>query len=478
MAGSKYTIPGLLLLLLGLFLIILYLSSGNYGESDSLSHYLISRYSFKYPGLFLSHWGKPLFTAISAPFSQLGYNGIKIFNILTGLSAAYCSYLVARKLEIRNAWMVLIVTIFAPVYFIYIYTGLTEPLFSLMLILSVYLFLDQRYLFAVLLISFTPFVRNEGLIFILIYFIALILFKKYKLIPFLAFGTVVYSIIGYFYYKDIFWLINKLPYNPESTIYGSGDFWVYFNRTEIIFGYPLAVLSLLGIIFLFWQIYKQKKLSLRSSIFFELYFLFGMSLTFFIVHSFLWWKGMMAVYAQERFMACIIPMVAIIGLSGYNWLEEQILGIVNRKYLQRIIVLTVLGLIIYKPFTLYQVPFKLDNEQLVIKEATDWLKQSTYADDFLFYFAPMVPHFMGIDPFNAERARKNLYTIEKPHERIADGAIIIWDGHYGAERGYTLDKLISNEYLTLIVSFIPDEPFVVVGDEEYGVYIFKKGSGL
>ena len=475
MAKPQLVVPAVLVAILAFMLVILYLSTGNYGECDSVNHYLISRYSLKHTSLLLDHWGKPFFTLLSAPFSQIGYTGIKLFNILTGLSAAYISFLIAKKLNIKNAWLAIVFAISAPVYFIYLYTGLTEPLFSLMLILSTYLFIDRKYLFAILLVSFTPFVRNEGLLIIAIFFVTLVIYRRYKYIPLLATGSVIYSIAGIFVYDDFLWLLNRLPYNLTNSIYGSGDFWVYFDRTKIIYGYPLAVLTLIGLGYAIRQYIKEKRMVFNSSWFYVLYFVFGISIILVLFHSFLWWQGLMAVYAQERFIASIIPLVAILGLLGYNWLEQQVTRYIKWRYIQKIAILIVVGILVHQPFRHYTIPFKLDNEQVVVKAAADWILQSNYNDEFIFYFSPMVPYFLMLDPYDNDRCHKGLHNTEKPHEWVSDGALIIWDGHYGVERGYPIKSLIDNSYLELISAFKPEKPFSMMG-EEYGVYIFRKSD--
>jgi hypothetical protein len=65
---------------------------------DSFSHYLISRYSWRHPELFLDGWGKPFFTLVSSPFTQLGWPGMIAFNAVTGVLTAHVTYLYCRRL--------------------------------------------------------------------------------------------------------------------------------------------------------------------------------------------------------------------------------------------------------------------------------------------------------------------------------------------------------------------------------------------
>jgi hypothetical protein len=88
------------------------------------------------------------------------------------------------------------------------------------------------------LISFLPFVRNEGIIILPIYFCA-----------FLLTGILILSFAGYFYYKDWLWIIHKWPYSDTSEIYGHGDFLFYIKQCKWILGIPLIILFLVGLIY-------------------------------------------------------------------------------------------------------------------------------------------------------------------------------------------------------------------------------------
>jgi Gpi18-like mannosyltransferase len=201
----------LLLITTSVFIYISIISKGVYAGADNFIHYRLSRYSFSYPQFFLDHWGKPLFTLLSSPFSQFGFNGLKIFNVLTGCSTGFLAYKISRQLGYKNAVLAMIFTFFMPMFFIMMFTGMTEILFSFVTILSVYLFLKEHYIAAAIAISFLPFARTEGIAVIPCFFLALLYLKKYKAILFLGFGVLAYSLVGGFYYHDFFWVVTKMP---------------------------------------------------------------------------------------------------------------------------------------------------------------------------------------------------------------------------------------------------------------------------
>jgi Gpi18-like mannosyltransferase len=190
-----------------------FLSEGFYGGGDNITHYLISHYSFKYPHLFLDAWGRPVFTIMSSPFSQFGFQGLKLFNVILGCLSAFLAFLTARKLGIKRAWLAILFIIFTPLYFLMTLTGLTEIQFGFILILSVYLFFDEKYIASAIVISFLPLSRTEGYVLLPVFLLAFLMKKKFTPIPFLVSGLLFFSILGYFFiWKDFFWIFTHFPY--------------------------------------------------------------------------------------------------------------------------------------------------------------------------------------------------------------------------------------------------------------------------
>ena len=94
---KRIIITLLIIILFIVFNILSYLSDGTHIGGDSYLRYQYARYAFQYPEFFLNHWAKPIFIALAAPFAQLGYFGIKLFNITIGLLLAYFAYFMFTK---------------------------------------------------------------------------------------------------------------------------------------------------------------------------------------------------------------------------------------------------------------------------------------------------------------------------------------------------------------------------------------------
>lgn len=354
----------ILLSLLIFFTVISLLSEGFYGGSDNIAHYHISHYAFKYPHLFLDHWGKPLFTALSSPFSQFGFHGLKIFNVILGLLISLFSYKIVKAFNYKSPWLIIIFNCFTPLFLIMLFTGLTEILFAFVLIFAVYLTIKEKYIFSALVISLLPLARTEGIIIIPLFLFAYIFYKKYKAIPFLLSGFVIYSIIGFFYYNDFFWLINQNPYSGVKYIYGSGSIFHFIGNYHTIFGRPLTFLLATGIIALIYNLIKKPNLK-KTAI------------------------------KEIRVMAGITPLAAILALKGFGFVFETFR--IKKTYLIMISAIIISGIIIRTGILANEIPVKLDKGQLMVKQSCNWLHSSKFYDNNIYYFDPVICYYLELN---------------------------------------------------------------------------------
>ena len=475
MKFTQKTLALSILLCISIVLVlILWLSVGFSGETDSIAHYQIARYSFAHPANFLNLWGKPLFTILASPLSQFGYNGAIIFNLVCGLLSAWFAFLIARRLEYRHAWAVIVFTIFTPVYLFIMYTSLTEILFSLVLISAIYLFISKRFIWSAVVISLIPYARTEGMMFIVLFIPALLWMRQYKSIPFLFSGFIIFSIAGWPYYHDLFWFFTKMPYSSSgSELYGSGSFWYYFNHLDYILNFPLLILIITGLIFILLNL-KKGFANLKDIKYVTLYFLIIPSIFGFILaQSYLWWQGLMGVLASTRFMACVLPLTAIIALSGFEWVMEKAK---SSKIIYAILGVFILSLVVYKPFTYGILPMKSAINFAVMEKLTAWLKDTPYAGRRAFYTDPMFPFYMDIDPFDQQKCFQ-IYNYENtdPASLLKSGELLVWDAQFaGYEGRLPFDSLMKNNNLRLLNVFTPIEAFTIIGGEKYKLAVFMK----
>jgi len=470
---SRFQLILLFAFLFVFFCVISFIPEATAGGGDDISHYNIARNAFKYPRLYLDLWGKPVFTFLSSPFAQFGLRGMQLFNIILGLLSSYILLLIARELGYPNAWMIVPFTCFAPLYTVMMSTGMTEILFGFFLLISAYLFFKDRYILSSVLISFLPFVRNEGIIILPVYFCAFLIYRKWKAVPFLLTGILILSFAGYFYYKDWLWIVHKWPYGDTSGIYGHGDFLFFIKQAKWILGIPLIILFLAGLLINLFRFFKNLNFQLSSGLKEFLVILSPMVL-YFLGHSYAWWKGTLGSGGLTRFMTAIVPLTAIYSLQGFNLFTHFIN---QKKFIKGIVIIIVLYFVINISFRLYPIPYNLTVEQQLAKEASGWLKENALGKGVIYYCDPHIQYFLGANYFDKSRIRQYLPNPKNPSKDIPEGSFIAWDAHYLANEGMvSKSSLISDSSLKLVKAYQPSDSITTLGSYNYELLIFQKDS--
>ncbi len=465
----------LLFLLFAAFTILSYLSDGSYIGGDTYVRYTLARYAFQYPINFFNHWGKPIYIAVASPFAQFGYNGFKLFNICTGILTALFSYLICKKLKFENSWLVMLFVCFSPVYYMLMFTGMTEIFFSFIIILSIYFIVNNKYIVSAIILSFLPIIRNEGIAIWVLFIFLYSIRKQYKSIPFLLSAFIIYSICGLFYYHDFWWLINQNPYKPGgNSIYGHGEWNFYFTNLRITIGSPLKILFIIGFIsFIYILVFKNKiKTNLIDNNIQIILLIISIIATYFSLHSILWWKGWMSVYGDTRFMAAITPLAAIISLYGFNFIIRYFS--IHKIIIYFISVLFVVFLI-RNTKNIYPMPVHLIGTDVVVKDAAKWIKNNNLDTNKIFYWDPFFPIVLDINPYYNVKVECFVKNLSNPEIGTNKGDLILWDAHYSPNEGnLPLVNLSNNKNFTILKVFKPEKSFTILGGYNYEIYIFQR----
>jgi hypothetical protein len=447
--------------MIGLYFIITIIISFSYqgtGDSgDSITHYTFSRHAFDIPAYFFHHWAKPLFVLVTAPFAMLGFVGMKIFNSIVASLTILITYLVARKMGKETPWMILILMIFAPENFTITFSGHTEPLSALMLALALLLILNKKPVAAAILVSFLPFARSEGLIFMGVFLVYFIIKKQYRIIPFLLTGNLIYAFAGYFVYHDLLWAFTKLPYAHIDGRYGSGPLLHFVYQLNYVVGIPIYILFGCGILVFIAAIGSgtfRKKFPFFSL---ELWLVYGSFFAFFVAHSLFWYLGLFDSMGLKRVFVTVIPLMALIGLNGFYGLRQ-----VTRKlplWLKTGIPLLFIGYIMVFPFSgnpasvHWKKELSLTPRQLLIQEVGDSLLNK-YPDATYFHQIP----YLGMVTNKGHRE-----ISEIRNDSLPGGAIIIWDNWFAVkEKQITAESLSEDERFVEIARFKNDSYEIIM----------------
>jgi len=447
------------------------LSEGTFGGADDLSHYKIARYAFRDPSLFFDLWGKPLFTILASPFAQFGFNGIRIFNVLISSATLWISYRVARKLMVPFGWSVIILTAFAPLYLVMSYTGMTEILFAFMVILSTWYFARERYNVAVIILSFIPFVRNEGFVLWLPVLIALVIRSRYRQIPLFATGFIVFSLLGSIIFRDLLWLIHRFPYRGAAEIYGSGSLFHFVLALPQSAGFPVLVLFIISFIPIGISL---KKRDADDRGFFYLWFIIMPALTYIAAHSFVWWKGMGSSAGLVRVLAAILPLLSLAGAYGLGFLADYLRRYKIPAYLTVAIILAVMAA---DGFTHHRHPTELNDEEKLVKEASYWIRSSGMDHRKIYYFNPFLIHFLGLDPYDETRSVEKVPDRDIPSNSLMPGELIAWDSHFGPNEGGLKESVLAGDSLFRLLSYFGSTPGDNTGWPRVAIYERLSAAG-
>ncbi len=465
---KKYGVYILLFILSAIFFALALLMPLSYGGADDIVHYRFARYSFQHPELLLDHWAKPFFTLLASPFAQLGYPGVKLFNILVGAFTAIILYRMTQLMQLRRNILIIVILFFTPVYTTMLMSGMTEILFAAMLTFAAYLFLRKNYIWAAVAISFLPLVRTEGIVIWPFFAFAFLYHKNWKALPFMLTATIIYSIVGGFYFNDFFWLYTHIPYTGTLDIYGHGELLHFVRSNKAVFGIPVTLLFIAGIIF-----FIPQKRSLNSHISISLtdaiLVILAPILVYYASHSYVWWKGISS-YGLLRVMAGVAPLFAIIALIGLNYLVDGI----SLRILRQLIIAGFTVFVIITPFKVYEIPLGLTEKDKTVKRAAEWFQSSHYRNrkyymwDNYFYFV------QNANPYDTSKMAEGIPDRNQPENLVKPGEIVVWDAHFSAVDGrFPLSSIIDNPFYKLIHVIRPYKPFVA-GGGQYQLCFFER----
>lgn len=185
------------------------ISDGVY-QDDSLTHYLMARWSWDYPKYLADDWGRPGFTVPYALVSNLGSPRVgfamaRLMTVAIVGFGAWLAYRVARGAlppETRGISALAAVAVVAmPLNFTMSFDTLTEPVAALYVAGGTYLMLRDRTRWAALAFSLVPITRHEGAALLPVIALLLAWRRDWLAIPLLLVGEVAWNfgkpLLGY-----------------------------------------------------------------------------------------------------------------------------------------------------------------------------------------------------------------------------------------------------------------------------------------
>lgn len=413
---------------------------------DGITHYQIAHFAFSHPENFLKHWGKPLFTILSAGFAQMGFVGMIVFNLVVFAISSLLLFLTLEKLMVRAAGLAPFVLMSSMVYFQMVNAGMTEILMAGLGMAAAYLVVTRRHTWAAIITSLSIVARPESIILIPMLGLLLLWEGKWRSIPWLGFGFILFTLIGFFFgAKNMSWVISEDPY-PVISPYGHGNLDRFFGNADLIFGVFIIGGILFSLYFLFRKSSRtNERMAWRVSWFSLLTVLLVM-----LLHTYLWWKGLKGSLGLIRVIATVVPLAALLAMIGYNAITERIkagwIGLV-----------VMLGLLVFADVNAVKrsdLPREVSPREKMIIEAAEYYQslnnkgRISYLDSYFAFVA-------DIDPMDRETVW-SLWSVNKkdPSVSLVPGDIIVWDNMYGPrEAGIREEAITENPHIRVLKTF-------------------------
>lgn len=455
-------------------------STGLEGGMDSYHHYVIARYSWEFPYLFLDYWGKPVYNLLASPFAQFGIPGVIALNIISLAGAALLAYGAAKRLGLKSyALVAFALTLISPIFLDNVISSLTEPLTALLVMASIYALVSDRVVLGAVIAGFLPHARSEGFIILFAVFLFMLLTKKkwYHFL-YLGVGSLIFNSIGWAITGQPFWIITENPYiNFElsgENICGSGGILDYFHASPYTFGKPAAILMFISA--LIYGLRSLKALPKWRNIDLKFGLIFTSFSLYFASHAAIWWLGKMGSCGYVRVMVVIAPLGAIMAAYSLFHMNKWLLS--QWKWTGFIMPLASIALIahaLFIPYHFYEYkyPLTITPEQEQYKKLyEEWYRYQDFDDRTKLYLYPYFSILADINPYDQ---KEHLELWRSSLQWTKKGDILIWDGHFGPNEGQLpLDTLMSKPEWKHIHSIIPDPPMKTLNNYDFEVHVFEK----
>ncbi len=470
---EKHIVWSMLLLMLVVFAGVIFNTENSFGGADNYSHFKLAYWGWKYPDMLFDHWGKPLFTILASPFAQFGFKGVRFYNLLMGLLTAFLAWKIAKYMIFNQSWIVIFLVLFMPVYFMLMFTSLTEVTFSFFITLSVYLFFKEKYIWSAIMVSLLPLARTEGIVLFPLFVFAFLLKRKYSALPFLLTGFMVFSFAGRPFHESFWWLITDMPYNSSAKdIYGTGSLFHFVDQSPNIFGLLPGIFFIFGLIVLLYKWIGKDRFRMKDTFYFIL-LVPGSFLVLFAAHSYAWWKGIGNSLGLIRVIGSVAPLAALTAMAGVSLLFD----IKKRRWIIAISVLFVIAFGFYINDTIQRDKkyFHPSRPQKLMNETAKWIKTNDLIRYKIIYYDPYLAFKLLLDPRDPSKSGKRLPTNENFLSSVPDSSIIVWDAHFGPNEGrMPLERLEKQPELKELKVFKPEKPFKVLGGYDYRIVVFQK----
>ncbi len=223
------------------------LSPGTFNDDDVV-HFFMARQSLHDPSLWISLWGRPLFTFLYAVPAAIGYGAVEFVTAVVSALTLWMTWKLAAAAGVRSRLAALFFTAWQPFFFKLGYSALVEPLGALCLVTGLWARLTSRLRLAALMVGLLPLTRFE-LIFVAGFILIPLLRQRARTAILIAAAPLVlWNSAGWFFEGNPLWLPAELLAGRFTRSLVGQPFSHYFRALPMIVGGAILPFFLLGLL--------------------------------------------------------------------------------------------------------------------------------------------------------------------------------------------------------------------------------------
>ncbi len=408
---------------------------------DGIQHIFIAQASWYKPILFLDHWGKPLFILLSSAFAQFGFGGMVVFNILVFILTVIFAWKILHHFKVNRHYALSFpfFLLLTQDYSNTLLGGLTEPLFSLLLVIATWFWIKEKFVFFAIFIGLLLFSRSEGMLPLVLGFLLLTYTKHWKAVPFLFLPLAIYSFIGLFSLGDFFWYFTQSPYQLSDGIYGIGSYDHYLMSYKNFIGNHGLFLFILAIPATVIHFIRKEYSNTTCGM---TYLGYGTFLGVILVHSYLWGTGKGGSMGLTRIATLALPSFLICQfyfLSKTPWKWPKLSNIFALGLFS-----ILFGYLIFTPY-LNKNSKPMELAVKAVFQKNESLLKGQKVETSHPYFALLLE-----ENYLKPKSKVHLMASDLPKSSLS-GTYILWDSHFGPlESRVPLKFLMENPKIKLI----------------------------
>ncbi len=291
------------------------LSPGTFNDDD-ITHFFMARESLRDPSLWISLWGRPLFTFVYAVPAAIGYWAVELLTALISSATLWMTWKLASAIGLRSRIGAVMCTLWQPFFFKLGYACLVEPMGACLLTTALWAFVVKRNRLAAILVGLLPLTRLELITITPLLLIPLVGRRRGWTLLLAPLPLLTWNLAGWYFAGDPVWLFSTLQGGEFTRSLPGQPLVHYFRAVPMFVGGALTPFFLAGLLGSVPTAQRAGILLLRSLF---AVFLPTLALLAWNVHGFGGSVGFL------RHLVAVGPVIGILAAAGIDaWREPAL----------------------------------------------------------------------------------------------------------------------------------------------------------